>query len=81
MAREQFIIKVTKKGEIIVEMDGLPPRRVKDLIEYFEETLGPAKLQEGESGGSEGGVLDDDIVHEYSEEEEERDRRRLRRED
>jgi hypothetical protein len=43
MPREEFTIRITKKGEVIVELDGMPVRRVKDLMAYLEETIGPAR--------------------------------------
>lgn len=44
MAKEEFTVRVTRTGEIFVEFEGLPPRRVQDLMKYLEETLGPARL-------------------------------------
>lgn len=47
-------MRILPTGEIILELDGLPPRRIKDLLDYIEETLGPVRIIEGpgEDGGS-----------------------------
>ena len=73
MPKEEFKIRVTKKGEVFVEMEGLPPRRVKDLVQFMEETLGPAhQLVEDESGDATGGVeIDEELGREEEDEEQE----------
>lgn len=79
MAKEEFTVRVTKRGEIFVETDNLPPRRVKDLIKYLEETLGPARLVLSDSDTSPGKVeLDVDEALGREEVEEEKARSRLR---
>lgn len=86
MAREEFTLRITRKGEIIVETDQLPPRRVRDLIKFLEETIGPAKLIEID-GASPGNVSLEDYLHREEEEtteeeqeqaEQEKERMRLR---
>lgn len=86
MAKEEFTVRITKKGEILIELDGMPVRRVKDLIAYFEETLGPARQVDTEGGDAGGGMVEiDDLLgregEEEAAEEETDDRDRLRRED
>jgi hypothetical protein len=85
MPKEEFTIRITKKGEIIVETENLPPRRVKDLIKYLEETLGPARLLEADTSGSPGRVeleVEDALGREEEEEQtKERPRLRIRREE
>ncbi len=76
MAREEFIIRITKKGEIIVETGNLPPQRVKDLVKYFEETIGPGRLLEADAGGA-SGHAEIDLDEEESEEVRERPRIRI----
>lgn len=79
MARQDFTIRVTRKGEIIVEAEGMEARQVKDLIQFFEETLGPAKVLDGD--GPEGGgrvELEDRLGRESVEEERTPERLRLR---
>lgn len=43
MEKEEFTIRVTRKGELLVDLRGLPPRRVQELTAYLEETLGPTR--------------------------------------
>lgn len=50
MGKEEFTVRITKKGEIFIEIETLPPRRIKDLIKYLEETLGPVELVESDIG-------------------------------
>lgn len=77
MAREEFTIRITKKGEIVVETGDLPARRVKDLIKYLEETIGPARLVESDSGDEPGyEAIDREEAEEESQDEQ--DRLRLR---
>jgi len=72
MAREEFTVRITKSGEIFVEMEGLPPRRIKDIVKYLEETVGPARFIESEDGGASGNVeLDDRLGREEAEDQEE----------
>lgn len=79
MAGEEFVIRVTKKGEIFVEMDGLPVQRVRDLVRYFEETLGPGRLTETDDSGTTGrAALEEASLREWRDEEEERPAERLR---
>ncbi len=82
MAKEEFTVRITRKGEIIVETEGLPPRRVKDLIKYLEETIGPARLIESDSPDASGAVeLEESAGREEEEEEreeQEHDAERLR---
>jgi hypothetical protein len=84
MAKEEFTVRITKKGEIFVEMEGLPPRRVKDLMKFFEETIGPARLIDTDGGDARGKVEIDDILDREVEaeaaEEHETERLRLREE-
>lgn len=54
MGREEFVIRITRKGEIIVEVDGMPVQRVKDLRDYLEEMLGPVREIEPDDGSGEG---------------------------
>ncbi|MBI1289899.1 hypothetical protein GC173_01465 [bacterium] len=56
MPREEFTVRITPKGEIIIEVDGMPVRQVKDLMEYLEETLGPARQVEPDDPGDAGFV-------------------------
>jgi len=42
---EEMIIRITNKGEVIVEAPGMAPRRVQQIREMMEETLGPVKDQ------------------------------------
>ena len=79
MAREEFTIRITKKGEILVEFDGLPARRVKDLVRYFEETIGPSRVVESDADGAGSRVeLDEAALREIGEESEEKAPERLR---
>lgn len=84
MAREEFTLRITRKGEIIVETEQLPPRRVRDLIKFLEETIGPARLVEID-GASPGNVSLEDFLHreeevpaEQEEEQAEREKERMR---
>lgn len=82
MPREEFTIRITKKGEILVEFDGLPARRVKDLVRYFEETIGPSRVVEGDADGSRSRLqLEEDALREIGQEPEEKSPDRLRIED
>jgi S1-C subfamily serine protease len=56
MPREEFTVRITPKGEIIIEVDGMPVRQVKDLMDYLEETLGPARQVEPDDPGDSGYV-------------------------
>ncbi|MFH0795067.1 MAG: hypothetical protein V2A74_13665 [bacterium] len=42
---EELIIRITKNGDIIVEMPGMAPRRVQQIRELMEEAIGPVKDQ------------------------------------
>ena len=80
MAREEFTIRINKKGEIFLEVEGMPVRQVKDLIKYFEETLGPAQQVEAEGGDATGGVqIDEEFGREPEEEPEEEQKQRSNR--
>lgn len=61
MPAEEFQIRITRKGEIFVEIEGMPPRRIKDLASYFEETLGPIQSIEstGDGGAQQQLALED----------------------
>lgn len=54
MAQEEFSMRILPTGEIILELDGLPEKRIRDLLDYIEETLGPVRIIEtsDEDGGS-----------------------------
>jgi len=77
MPAEEFQIRITRKGEIFVEIEGMPARRIKDLASYFEETLGPIKSVEstGDGGASQQLALEDLLGREP---EEQTDEKRLR---
>ncbi len=74
MAKEEFTVRITPKGEILVEVDDLPPHRVKDLIKYLEETIGPMREIEVDRPDGPGQVKLEDISgrseNEQAEEEE-----------
>jgi hypothetical protein len=74
MPAEEFRIRITRKGEIFVEIDGLPPRRIKDLASYFEETLGPIQSVEstGDGGAQQQLALEDLLGREPEEQAEEK---------
>lgn len=78
MAKEEFTVRITKKGEVFIEMEGLPPRRVKDLMKYFEETLGPTRLIDTEADDAAGRVEFDDKFGREEDEGEEKERERVR---
>lgn len=78
MAKEEFTVRITKKGEVFIEMEGLPPRRVKDLMKYFEETLGPARLIDTEADDAAGRVEFDDRFGREEDEGEEKERERVK---
>lgn len=79
MGKEEFTVRVTKKGEVLLEVEGLPARRIKDLIKHFEETLGPVRLVDADGNDASGRVaLDDALARQEEEEGEEHDRQRLR---
>lgn len=83
MAREEFTVRITRKGEIFIEVEGMPVRRVKDLIKYFEETVGPVRQLDPDGGDATGQVeIDAELGREEEDEAEAaRDPHRLRRED
>lgn len=70
MAKEEFTIRVTREGELIVETENLPARRVKDLIRYLEETLGPVRLIDGPTDDAGGRVELDDLLERSAEQHE-----------
>lgn len=78
MAKEEFTVRITKKGEILIEVDGLPPRRVKDLMKYFEETLGPAHLIDTDADDAASRVEFDDQFGREEDEGEEKNQERVR---
>lgn len=78
MAKEEFTVRITKKGEVFIEMEGLPPRRVKDLMKYFEETLGPTRLIDTEADDAAGRVELDDKFGREEDEGEEKERERVK---
>ena len=51
MASEEFSMRIRPSGEIILELEGLADHRIRDLLEYIEETLGPVRIIEGEDSG------------------------------
>jgi hypothetical protein len=42
MAPEEFRIKITKSGEVWIDMRGLGEHRVRELRQMLEEIVGPA---------------------------------------
>ena len=76
MAKEEFSIRITRKGEIFVECEGMTPRRVKNLAELLEETLGPVEIrEEGRPEGGPGQVhIDDHLDEGLDDDEKERER-------
>jgi hypothetical protein len=69
MGQEEFTVRVTRKGEIIIESGGMEVRRVKDLMAYLEETLGPVKsVMSTDDPSADGRVLlEDDALRELGE--------------
>jgi len=41
MPAEEFIIKITQRGEVWVDLCGLGPQRVRDVRQMLEESIGP----------------------------------------
>ncbi len=81
MEKEDFTIRVTRKGELVVDLRGLPARRVQELLEHLEETLGPARTMVEDSGSASGGeelVLEEETPGTIEDEEETREHPRLR---
>jgi len=61
MPREEFVVRITPKGEIIIEVDGMPIRQVKDLMEYMEEVVGPVRQVEPDDAGDSGRVRIEEV--------------------
>ncbi len=81
MDKEEFTIRVTRKGELILDLRGLPPRRVKELVAYFEETLGPTRQLAADSGGSASGgeeLVEEEDIRAAAEVDEDQDEERPR---
>lgn len=72
-------MRILPTGEIILELEGLPPRRIKDLLDYIEETLGPVRIIEGP--GEDGGAIHLQLERFNPEEEQEDETPRLRMKD
>jgi hypothetical protein len=84
MAKDEFTLRITRTGQIIIEMDGMAPERIGDLLRYFEDALGPVMPLEAEDGDDGrvrylAGTTADDAVEEEAAEAEQQ-RRRLRTE-
>lgn len=77
MAQEDFSMRILPTGEIILELDGLPEKRIRDLLEYIEETLGPVRII-NTGGEDDGGVRLRPISEEEAAEDTDKDRHRLR---
>ncbi|CAN5446752.1 hypothetical protein BH09SUM1_BH09SUM1_05820 [soil metagenome] len=80
MAKQEFTIRINRKGQIFVEFEGMPVREVKDLVKFFEETLGPTEQVIGGDGDAAGSVeIDEMFAHgEDTAKEAEKTRERLR---
>ncbi len=53
---EEMTIRVLPDGRIVIDGSGLPPRRLRELQETLQETLGPARLIESEAGEDPSGL-------------------------
>jgi len=54
MAAEEFRIKITKSGEVWVDLRGLGEQRVRELRQVLEEIIGPIVKEISLADGSPG---------------------------
>lgn len=78
MPGEEYTIRITKNGEVIIESEDGTVQQLRDLAAFLRETMGPVRLTERDGDGGDSRVRFEDYAGRASEEEEERERTRLR---
>ena len=50
--QEKMTVRILRDGRIVIDGSGLPPRRLRELQETLQETLGPAVILDETTGNS-----------------------------
>ncbi len=63
MGKEEFLIRINRKGEIFVETADLTPQKIRDLADFLAETIGTTKVTiVDDSGENPGKVEFEDLL-------------------